>query len=160
MKKLRVATGYKIDGGVRLPTYKTIPVEEEFIKFYRIMEHMVTKLTRPELLLSLFLSRKGGETGIVYNNKKVRDEFLEYIDTKSMKKLTYKTQTIHQAFSTLKKAGVLISHDDIEGAYWINPSFLFDGKDTVRDKIVIEIDRQEFGKDMKTQKNDYEGIRS
>lgn len=160
MKKLKVNIGYKLEEDVKIPVYKNIPVEEEFIKFYRIMEHMVTILTRPELLLVLFLCRKGGNTGIVYNNRIVREEFIEYVNTKSKGKVSYKTQTIHQAFSKLKKYGIVVSYQGIEGAYWINPSFVHDGSDIIRDKIIISIDRQEFNEDMSNQKRENETINS
>lgn len=144
-QKLKVRTGVREEEGILLNTYKNIPIKEEFIKMYQIMEKAIILIDKVELLLMLFLCRNTDGEGIVYSNKINRDKFIKYIKELSKDKIEYKHQTVTQAFHNLKKLGMLISYEGVTGAYFLNVAFLHIGERADRRQILKNIEEQENG---------------
>lgn len=142
--RLRINVGYKEEEGIKLPIYKNVVVEEEFIKVFRVMENLFSRLNKIELLLTLFLVKTMTVECVVYNNKIVRTKFINYVKELSKGKIDYKHQSVHNAFAVLKKEGVLITERETEtvGAYFVNPAFVYIGDRGDRNKAITLIEKE------------------
>jgi hypothetical protein len=144
-QKLKVRAGYKEEDEILIPVYKSIPIEEEFIKFYPIMKRAITLIGKVELLLMLFLCERLDEKGLVSSNSIMRDRFVEEVKQLSKGDIIYNDQTIKQAFTNLKKLGMLVAYEGKRGFYYFNTAFLHIGEKSERRTILKAIEEQENG---------------
>lgn len=151
MKKsrLKVRVSQKEEDGIILPVYRTIPIEEDFIKVFNIMYIMMSRLDRVSTLLIFFLVKQKTNQDLLYNNKSVRNEFIKECNKNSKDTLKYTEHTVSKAFSRLKKEGILLDYEDVIGAYKINPAFIFIGDKGIRNNKIGELQKLEDYKEAK-----------
>lgn len=140
--KLRVNVGWKEEEEIKLPIYRNVPIEDEFVKVFRIMETMLVRLDKVEILLAFYLVNQMDYSGLVYSNKIFRDRFIKHIEDKSKGKIQYRHQTVYQAFSNLRKEGILVPYKTTNGAYFVNPAFIHIGDKQERRNIFATITKE------------------
>lgn len=142
--RLRICVGYKKQEEIKLPVYKNIEVEEEFIKVFGEMGSLFAVLNKIEILLIFFLVQTMSNECVVYNNKIVRTTFINHVRDISKGKITYQHQSVHNAFGVLRKEGLLINEyiTEIVGAYFVNPAYIYIGDKRGRNEAITNIERE------------------
>lgn len=155
--KLKTMIGYSIDEDIRIPVYKEFDIKDDYIKFYEPMEQAFLILERIEYSLAIFLVGRVDVNNLIHNDTITREEFTKIVTERSEGKLNYKKSSIYQAFTNLRKYGILISSIRQKGAYYINPSFMFIGLETDRKRLAKLIDAEQE-KAIKDFKDKYKNV--
>lgn len=136
-------TGYKEEDGIKLPIFKNVKVEEDFVKVFKNMESSITRLNKIEILLSMYLTKTMSKEGLIFNNKMVRLQFINHVKELSKGEIDYRHQSIHNAFAVLKIEGIIIPETEsgMLGSFFINPAFMYKGDRATRNRAITKLEK-------------------
>lgn len=133
--------GWKVtEDNFKLPVHGHARVSTLFTKHYHNAIYLLAGLNASSRDLLEFLIQRMDKDNIVLSNTKVREDFIELIDTVTSSEVQYTHNTVKKAFQTLVRKELLLPRE-VRGSYMINPEYFFrkEEKERIQQiKIILE----------------------